>query len=703
MSDHFENILLIEKRKRKEAEEKLRKAEKKLKKYEEEKRIAEKKHKEEKRIAEKKHEKEKRIAEKRHEEEKRIAEKRHEEEKKIAEKKHEKEKRIAEKKHEKEKERYEKATHLMYESILSVCHDLIRPIGSTTSIIQMRAIMKHVKFKCCTIEELLKILSTRVESANQPKFIDKGFLERFRSINQSNIHAITNLIQEFAESGLSETNQDLLDSILTYLREITIRYRKTGVHGENRVDFSVSKDNPKDLEIRNQRFIHPEVLVNAVQSHNYHIEDIEVEVYHGEYFTLNIEDLVVPLEFKKSIGHLESESITEETLLHLPGLRNGVAQIIGRFAQTLKSDTNLRSYQKNTPFLGLLMDERDLYVILIELNPFWLQILSDNHPEAYEIKLILNCSIFPVRLKSVIAQLCILLGAYLSDGIVLKPAADVYEFYENPPCIPPFLIYCADTDQTMRLNVQKVHKADFLFDKAVCMATDENMNFYCLKSELWNMEDQSALLKRESEHLKKLNSLSVVRIPRLISYGLDTLTSYYALVTEPYGNAVKGLNLNELKEYLHDLTECLNSLHSAGYLHADISPSNIIYDQETGYRLIDFECAIRIGERTTGRFTEKFSSINISSDLPCYPNDDWESLLYTTLELLDISLPWKDIFFDPEKVIASKRRFLDEVQQHKFSIPNQLFFMIQYVFGDHSKPVKRCDPEEFKADFHYAA
>jgi hypothetical protein len=535
-----------------------------------------------------------------------------------------------------------------------------------------------------------------VESVYLPGLIDKGFLTRLRAVDQSRIHAYLRSVQTCVDSGKLETSNELLDSILGYLREITVRYRKTGAHGKNRVDFSVSKENPKDNEVTNESFISPQIIIDFVKKHEYEVYDISAHVVHEHFFTLDIANLIVPLEFKKSIG--EVEFINDETFQSMPILRNGIAQVIGRFAQTLE-DASISSFKNKTP----LMDEQNLYVFLIEMNSLWLlnSMGKDINFDEMNRTPVLDCSLFLVKLESPIAQLCILLSAYLSDGIVLKAAADVFDFYINPPTFPPFLILSDITNDIQKYDFERLLNAK-LYEKAVCLVRDELSNQYCLKTDISSGKGDVDRLKREVQVLIMLNNKAVVRIPELVAHGKDSLTSNFTMVTRPFGEPLEDLKEIELCKYINDLTECLDSLHSSGYLHADISPANIIYDHESGYRLIDFECAIPIGAKTIGRFTRNFCSINISLDLPCYAKDDWESLFYTTLDLLKVPLPWKDTF-GTEEINSLKRAFLEDVEQNKISIPDPLRVILHKMTASGAEKSEKSDIDQFKGSFHHAA
>lgn len=50
------------------------------------------------------------------------------------------------------------------------------------------------------------------------------------------------------------------------------------------------------------------------------------------------------------------------------------------------------------------------------------------------------------------------------------------------------------------------------------------------------------------------------------------------------------------EKVISDVERALDQLHSSGYLFVDVSPGNVLVDEEDGVRLIDFECAHRLGD-----------------------------------------------------------------------------------------------------------
>ncbi|KAM7283211.1 putative serine/threonine protein kinase [Ixodes scapularis] len=72
------------------------------------------------------------------------------------------------------------------------------------------------------------------------------------------------------------------------------------------------------------------------------------------------------------------------------------------------------------------------------------------------------------------------------------------------------------------------------------------------------------------------------------------------------------------------LAHALNFVHGAGYLHRDISSSNVLLDDRGNARLIDFglcqDPSMRLGCRTGGGFTEMMQH-------PFFSNVDWRALI----------------------------------------------------------------------------
>lgn len=88
-------------------------------------------------------------------------------------------------------------------------------------------------------------------------------------------------------------------------------------------------------------------------------------------------------------------------------------------------------------------------------------------------------------------------------------------------------------------------------------------------------------LQREAQAYESLNCLQGDAIPRLFHAGPLLRGSYYGLCLELVGmNLARALKLGVSKERLKQgALEALQKLHAAKFLHGDIRPENICYQQ----------------------------------------------------------------------------------------------------------------------------
>ncbi|CAN6445579.1 unnamed protein product [Victoria cruziana] len=104
--------------------------------------------------------------------------------------------------------------------------------------------------------------------------------------------------------------------------------------------------------------------------------------------------------------------------------------------------------------------------------------------------------------------------------------------------------------------------------------------------------------------------------------------------------------LDELsvRRYAREILEGLAHIHSHGFVHCDIKPSNILLDPASGVKIADFGLAKRVEEKASGKPTIRGTPIYISPEVaageePEPPSDVW-SLGCTLVELASGKLPW---------------------------------------------------------------
>jgi serine/threonine protein kinase len=99
----------------------------------------------------------------------------------------------------------------------------------------------------------------------------------------------------------------------------------------------------------------------------------------------------------------------------------------------------------------------------------------------------------------------------------------------------------------------------------------------------------------------------------------------------PLHQLVKSMREMDLNAWAGALVSALRVLHSKGFIHRDVKPSNLFLSESTNQVFLgDFGFACRVGTTSDGFCgTESFASDNaLREGTPC-PDDDFESLCYS--------------------------------------------------------------------------
>jgi serine/threonine protein kinase len=166
--------------------------------------------------------------------------------------------------------------------------------------------------------------------------------------------------------------------------------------------------------------------------------------------------------------------------------------------------------------------------------------------------------------------------------------------------------------------------------------------------------------------LRELHALQAVRglvhAPQLIDDDHD----YGVIAMQPVADGTaSGIKQEDLftealfRKVVEAALEVIPVLHKAGFVHGDISPSNILFEclddeqERDSWKVYinDFSCSYLIDECPTQYFgTPLYSALSISTAkgaaISYTPICDWESLAWT---LLDFALPLADTFTVREK------------------------------------------------------
>ena len=112
-----------------------------------------------------------------------------------------------------------------------------------------------------------------------------------------------------------------------------------------------------------------------------------------------------------------------------------------------------------------------------------------------------------------------------------------------------------------------------------------------------------------------------------------------------------------------DLLVCLSYIHNEKIIHADLKPSNFVWDcfktnkNNRDIILIDFSCSLfDLGNNqnyhASGNYS--FSSVFQNKNKIVLQKDEIESLIYILLYFMDINLPWIEFYDKTDKYKCKK-------------------------------------------------
>jgi serine/threonine protein kinase len=193
----------------------------------------------------------------------------------------------------------------------------------------------------------------------------------------------------------------------------------------------------------------------------------------------------------------------------------------------------------------------------------------------------------------------------------------------------------------------------------------------CMVLKIGESESDVFQVMQESRAVSELHASGVtLGIPEFSVLGRISIgkKDYQCMLSAPYGQPLKsntdGLDLREISQFLVSI---LQSIHSAGWVHGDVKPSNIIRldSLECPVSFIDFGAARKLDEKQgMMSSTWKYGSIaqNENSTHLCSPEDDMESLVYTMSEL-DYGDDWPGVStFD--SFATGKTKLLEYLSAH---------------------------------------
>ncbi|KPI86055.1 casein kinase I-like protein [Leptomonas seymouri] len=167
-----------------------------------------------------------------------------------------------------------------------------------------------------------------------------------------------------------------------------------------------------------------------------------------------------------------------------------------------------------------------------------------------------------------------------------------------------------------------------------------------------------------------------VGITKLKYYGLDNMQR--VLIMSLHGHSVEDVHRRQGRLSLFatviiadQVLSSLEHVHSAGYVHADVKPHNILFGRKNPEQLylVDFGLSVRYRDRegnhrpltTNHRFigTPRYASLRTHMGYTMSRRDDIEQLVYTMIYLFRGRLPWSGLRIDDadakEKQIAKMK------------------------------------------------
>jgi hypothetical protein len=138
-----------------------------------------------------------------------------------------------------------------------------------------------------------------------------------------------------------------------------------------------------------------------------------------------------------------------------------------------------------------------------------------------------------------------------------------------------------------------------------------------------------------------------------------------------------------LAKFVVQEQEALAAMHSAGYVHYDVKPSNFVRLEDGSTVLIDFEGARKLGAFVHQMlYTRKYCPRSVhrtmledTNDLVC-GEDDLESLIYSIWELGAGKLPWQGVESDAE-LANLKHAFMQRIERRQ--VPYPLHWLLDLV------------------------
>ena len=181
---------------------------------------------------------------------------------------------------------------------------------------------------------------------------------------------------------------------------------------------------------------------------------------------------------------------------------------------------------------------------------------------------------------------------------------------------------------------------------------------YAIKTE--TVETNQKGMELEISVLRELPPST--RFSKLITHGSTPALNYFVMpLYGPSLSALKKLmpsgrfNLYTAFYVAKQMLEILQELHSTGFVHCDVKPSNFLLQQRTigGLVLIDFGLSSKyitsegkhIESRTSSGFrgTLKYASLNVHKLFEPTRRDDVISWFYSLIEMSKGTLPWADV------------------------------------------------------------
>ncbi|VBB34682.1 unnamed protein product [Acanthocheilonema viteae] len=188
----------------------------------------------------------------------------------------------------------------------------------------------------------------------------------------------------------------------------------------------------------------------------------------------------------------------------------------------------------------------------------------------------------------------------------------------------------------------------------------------------------------------------------------------------------KRLSISTVSRVGLQLVTALKAVHDIGYIHRDVKPSNIcigLYPHKRIIYIVDFGMArqyrfddgmVRKERYYAGfRGTMRYVSVTVHERRDQGPVDDFWSMFYSLIELLQGSLPWSS-FVEPNEIAKYKKNVtfdefgrlvpkeMETIMKHLSQLHYHQIPDYELLTGEFNKVLPKNTPEDLQYDWETA-